>query len=179
MTAPLICALIGELLEIEAINDVPFASMIGQTIPIVLVPIILGLTIRHFYPAWTVRQQQSMERLSFLAISLLIIIIVSSTYDLLTPAVVQWAVVMAILFTAVLSGLGSLIARFAAPSLNKSQWSAIMFGFPARNLGLAALLAINVFGIIEMATFGVIFFVVQAFLLVPLAIVLRRERILR
>ncbi len=173
VTAPLSCLLIGELLMIEPIRAVPFGSMLSQTIPTVLLPIVLGIAIRHLYPAWTLRHQQFMERLSFVAIGLLIVAILASRYDLLTPAILGSATVMAILFTILLSTLGWTIARLVAPALNHPHWLAIMFGFPARNLGLTALLAANVFGMIEMATFGVVFFVVQLFMLVPIALLLR------
>ena len=175
LTAPVTCWLIGKFFSIEALGVVPLASMVGQTIPTVLLPVVLGLAIRHLYPSWTFRHQQFMERLSFVAIAILIVVIFVSRIDFLTPAIVGSAMVMAILFTILLSALGWAIAHFAAASLGESQRSAILFGFPARNLGLAALLAANVFGMIELATFGAVFFVVQIFFLLPLATVLRHK----
>jgi predicted Na+-dependent transporter len=82
---------------------------------------------------------------------------------------------MAVLFTIVLSALGWAVARLTTTTLGKPQRSAILFGFPARNLGLAALLAANVFGIIEMAIFGVVVFVLQIFFLLPLAVAVRHK----
>jgi BASS family bile acid:Na+ symporter len=175
VTAPLSCLLIAELLMIEPIRAVPFGLMLSQTIPTVLLPVVLGIVIRHLYPSWTLRHQEFMERLSFVAIGLLIIVILASQYDFLTPPIVGSAIVMAILFTVVLLVLGWTLARFTAPSLGNSVWSGIMFGFPARNLGLAALLAANVFGMIELAAFGVVFFIVQFFVLLPLALVCRHR----
>ena len=175
LTAPLTCWLIGKFLLIETLGAVPLTSMVGQTIPTVLLPVVLGIAIRHLCPSWTLRHQQFMERLSFVAIALLIIVIVVSRIDFLTPAIVGSAMVMAVLFTIVLSALGWAIALLSAPSLGQSQRSAILFGFPARNLGLAALLAAKVFGIIEMAAFGAVFFVVQIFFLLPLATALRHR----
>ncbi len=173
VTAPLSCLVIGEFLMIEPIRAVPFGQMVSQTIPTVLLPVVLGIAIRHLYPAWTLRHQQLAERLSFVAIGLLIMAILASRYDLLTPAILGSATVMAILLTIVLSAFGWTMARLAAPALNQPHWSAIMFGFPARNLGLTALLAANVFGMIEMATFGTVIFVVQFLILVPIALTLR------
>ena len=175
VTAPLSCLLIAQLLMIEPIRAVPFGSMLSQTIPTVLLPVVLGIVIRRRYPSWTLRHQESMERLSFVAIGLLIIVILASQYYFLTPAIVGSAIVMATLFTIVLLVLGWVLARFTAPSLGNSEWSGIMFGFPARNLGLAALLAANVFGMIELAAFSVVYFIVQFFILLPLALVLRRK----
>ena len=175
LTAPLTCWLIGKFLLIETLGTVPFSLMVKQTIPTVLLPVVLGIAVRHLYPSWILRHQQFMERLSFVAIALLIIVIVVSRIDFLTPAIVGSAMVMAVLFTIVLSALGWAIALLSAPSLGQSQRSAILFGFPARNLGLAALLAAKVFGIIEMAAFGAVFFVVQIFFLLPLATALRHR----
>lgn len=175
LTAPLVCWLIGKLLLIETLGAVPLASMVGQTIPTVLLPAILGIGIRHFYPAWTLKHQHAMERLSFVAVVVLIVVVLASQYDFLTLQIVTSAVVMAVIFTIVLSALGWAAARLTTPALGEPQRSAILFGFPARNLGLAALLAANVFGMIEMATFGVVFFVVQIFFLLPLAMALRHR----
>jgi BASS family bile acid:Na+ symporter len=174
LTAPLSCWLIGKFLSIDAVAAVPFTSMIKQTIPIVLIPIIVGMGIRQLWPSWVERHYPSADRMSFFAILLLIGVILTLQFNYLTPAILVSAILMAIVFTIILSVMGWTVARLMAPSLNKSQWSGIMFGFPARNLGLATLLAANVFGVIEMAAFGLVFFIIQILILLPLGFALRR-----
>jgi ABC-type transport system involved in cytochrome c biogenesis permease subunit len=49
---------------------------------------------------------------------------------------------------------------------------ALLFGFPARNVSIATLVSVAALGRTDFASFGVVFFLVQAAILVPLALVM-------
>ncbi len=56
---------------------------------------------------------------------------------------------------------------------------ALVWGFPARNLAIAALIATTVVGQLAMATFGAVLFAVHLTVMIPLALFLGRANVRR
>lgn len=80
----------------------------------------------------------------------------------------------AALFTGVLLAAGWLLGRFASDEVTERQ--ALLFGFPARNMAVASLLAVAAFGQVDIAAFAAVFFLVQVLVLMPLALFLGQAR---
>jgi bile acid:Na+ symporter, BASS family len=175
ITAPLICVLIAGLLVHETIGSIPFGQILRQTIPNVLVPVVAGMAVRHWMRDWIMGHQRWMETLGFAAVLVLVATVLTSQLGMLTASMVISAVWLSAVFTILLLCVGWCAARLTAVENCRQRMTALMFGFPARNIGLSTLLAANVFGKVELAAFGAIFFVTQLLMLVPFALWFRRS----
>jgi hypothetical protein len=106
---------------------------------------------------------------------ILIGVVLGAQSGLLTRSLVLSAASTAMVFTVLLLCIGWCAGWILVPDRSQLRRTGLMFGFPARNIGLSALLAANVFGKIEFAAFGAIFFVTQLLMLVPIALWVRRS----
>ncbi len=175
VSAPLICLLIARLLDLEAIGSMPFGQILRQTIPNVLVPVVAGMAARYWMRDWIVRHQRARELLGFALVAVLIGVVLGAQAGLLTWSLVLSAASTAMVFTVLLLCIGWCAGWLLMPDSLQTRRTGLMFGFPARNIGLSALMAANVFGKIELAAFGAIFFVTQLLMLVPIALWVRRS----
>jgi BASS family bile acid:Na+ symporter len=175
ITAPLICVLIAGLLVHETIGSIPFGQILRQTIPNVLVPVVAGMAARYWMRDWIMGHQRWMETLGFAAVVVLVATVLASQLGMLTASMVVSAVWLSAVFTILLLCVGWCAAWLTAAENCRQRMTALMFGFPARNIGLSTLLAANVFGKVELAAFGAIFFVTQLLILVSLALWFRRS----
>jgi hypothetical protein len=80
-------------------------------------------------------------------------------------------VVVAVLFTGGAAAVGLSVAR--ALSWNRVDTLTLVAGFPARSLGIAALVAINALGRVDFLSFAATFYLVQALLLIPVMLLAR------
>jgi BASS family bile acid:Na+ symporter len=152
--------------------------LIQQMVIGVLLPICLGMSLRAWVPAWVARQQQRL-RLQALGLAALLAIIAAIVANQIDTILGELGVLIAVavLFTLVMLAAGWVLAR--PVPVASAQRRAILFGFPARNLSIATLLAVTVFDRPEMASFGVVFFIVQASGLIPIALLVgARDRAL-
>jgi bile acid:Na+ symporter, BASS family len=178
VTMPAAVALGFALLNLTGAGiEVPLAKLVQQTILGVLVPILAGMTIRALAPDWVERQRRRLQAFGLLALLAIIAAIVT---DQFATIVEQFAMLAAaaLLFTMLMLAAGWAMGRFARDA--SMQRRALLFGFPARNVSIATLVAIAVFRRPDMASIGVIFFIVQAAILIALALRLSAaERALR
>ena len=149
--------------------DLPMAKMLQQTVIGLLLPVLVGMAVRHLASAWTTRHEQILRRLALLAVGLLVAFIVT---DQITFIRAQLALLLltAALFTGVLLAVGWLVGRILSRA--GAERRALLFGFPARNMGVAMLVAVAAFGRVDIAAFSAVFFLVQVLVLVPLALLL-------
>jgi BASS family bile acid:Na+ symporter len=175
---PLSVTLGFRLLALDAAGvELPVARLLQQTVLSVLVPIVLGMALRALLTAWVERQRARLQVFALLALLTILAVIAVNQFGTI---VAQLGVLVptALLFTVATLGAGWAIALRAAP--DAPQRRALLFGFPARNMSIAALLAVAVFRRPEMAGFAVVFFILQAAALIPLALLLgAHERAMR
>jgi len=152
--------------------DLPMANVLQQTVIGLLLPVLTGMAVRHFASAWTASYEQILQRLALLAVGLLVAFIVTDQISFIRA---QLALVLltAALFTGLLLAVGWLLGR--ALSRSGAERRALLFGFPARNLAVATLLAVAAFGRVDIAAFAAVFFLMQVLVLVPLALLLGRR----
>lgn len=156
--------------------EVPHARLVQQMAIGVLLPIGLGMSLRAWAPAWVARHRLRLQALGLAALLAIIAAIVADQFDAILGQL-GVLVAVAVLFTLVTLAAGWVVAR--PVPVATAQRRAILFGFPARNLSIATLLAVTVFDRPEMASFGVVFFIVQASGLVPIALLVgARDRAL-
>ena len=149
--------------------DLPTARVLQQTVIGLLLPVLVGMTVRHLASAWTARHEQILQRLALLAVGLLVAFIVIDQIAFIR-AQLALLLLTAALFTGVLLAVGWLVGRILTRA--GAERRALLFGFPARNMAVATLLAVAAFGRVDIAAFAAVFFLVQVLVLVPLALLL-------
>lgn len=151
----------------------PAAKILQQTVIGLLLPVLAGMAVRHFAPNWVARHESILRGLALLAVGLLVAFIIADQATLIRGQLTL-LLQTAVLFTGVLLAAGWLLGRFAADEMAERQ--ALLFGFPARNMAVASLLAVAAFGRVDIAAFAAVFFLVQVLVLIPLALLLGQSR---
>jgi BASS family bile acid:Na+ symporter len=120
-----------------------------------LLPVLVGMAVRHLASAWTARHERLLQRLALLAVGLLVAFIVT---DQITFIRAQLALLLltAALFTGVLLAVGWLLGPIVSRA--RAERRAVLFGLPARNMAVAILVAVAAFGRADIAAFAAVFF---------------------
>lgn len=153
--------------------ELPVLKILQQTVLGLVLPLVAGMIIGKRAPVWSLRWRGRLQKLSFVAVAAIFLFVVVAQFTAIRE---QWPVLLgaSLLYTFTLLGLGGLVARLAA--LGDDERRAVLWGFPARNLAVAALLATVAVGQLEMATFAAVLFAVHLGVMVPLAAWLGRVR---
>jgi BASS family bile acid:Na+ symporter len=149
--------------------ELPIAKVLQQTVIGLLLPVLVGMAVRRLASAWTARHEPALRRLALLAVGFLVAFIVTDQISFIR-AQLALLLLVAALFTGLLLAVGWLLGR--ALSRSSAERRALLFGFPARNMAVATLVAVAAFGRIDIAAFAAVFFLVQVLVLVPLALLL-------
>jgi BASS family bile acid:Na+ symporter len=170
VTMPAIVVLGFRLLHLDAAGfHLPYGKLLAQTVMGLLLPILIGMTIRRRAHRWAQRWRLPLQRCALAALGCIIAFVLADQWRLVRS---QWVVVAsgALAYTLACLGIGLVVAHFAARDPDTRR--ALLFGFPARNVTIATLIAVAMQGRTDAASFGAVFFLVQAALIVPLARVL-------
>ena len=168
---PLIAALLFEQLLAQQTGFVlPVGKVMQQVLTGLLLPLGTGMLIRGYAPLFVKHNRRRFQGLSVIALAALLTIVVLVEGDSILSSLAA-IVIAAVLFTAGAALLGLSIAK--AFSWPRMETITMVAAFPARSLSVATLVAINVLGRSEFLSFAVVFFLVQAALLVPAMIVAR------
>jgi BASS family bile acid:Na+ symporter len=148
------------------------AGRLAQQIAVGLVlPLAAGMLVRHFAPAAVARARRPLQALGTVAIvAVLAIVVVDQAATI--RAQIGALLAAAGLFTLATLAIGAAVARLVADRPEDRR--ALVWGFPARNVGVATLIATAVIGQTAMASFVAVLFALQVALLAPLALWLRR-----
>ena len=159
-------------LQANAEAALPILKVAQQTTFGFLLPLLFGMLIRFRSPAWVERWGRPLQGLGMAAIVAILGMVV---VDQITAIRAQFGILLgaSILFTLVMLIAGLIVAKLLTRARNDQR--AIMWGFPARNVALATLVATSVLGKVAVASFIAILFATQIVVLVPLAIWLRRR----
>ncbi len=159
ISMPLLTAAgIALFLDRQDAIPVPVARMVGQLVLMLLLPLGLGMVLRHGWPELVRHAGRWLRRLSLLGLTVLVgVILYAQRADLASGLgpIVTAALVFSI--TAMLTGwvLGWLVG------LNRRDRFTLLLEFGVRNLALVALIGITVFGRVEMVLFATLFLVVE------------------
>jgi len=155
----------------EAVH-LPPGPMMRQIALGLLLPIAAGMVIRHLAPAFVERHRARLQWASLLALAGILGLIVVDQAATIREHLAGLVLASA-LFTAIAASLGAgLAGLFGWSRLHRVTMVA---AFPARSLSMATLVAVGVLGRMEFLSFAVVFFVVQALLLVPLMLRARAQ----
>jgi BASS family bile acid:Na+ symporter len=136
----------------------PAASVVRQVATGLIAPVVAGMLLRHYAPAFAERHLNQFKIVSLLAMASWILLVIASQTETIRRNLVP-ILVAAVSFTAVAGAIGLAVAN--ALRWPRSEVVTVAVGFPARSLSVATLLAVNVLGRLEFLSFAVIFFLVQ------------------
>lgn len=171
VSTPLIAGLaFSVLLEQQAGFVLPTGKVMQQVVTGLLLPVSAGMLVRHYAAGFVERNRARFQRVSLVAILVMLAILLVDQADAIWRNLVS-IVLAAVLFTIAAAALGLGLAK--AFAWNREDTVTMVAAFPSRSLSIATLIAVNVLGRLEFLSFAVIFFVVQAALLVPGMILFR------
>jgi len=170
-STPLIATLAFDLLlEQQASVALPVGKVTEQVVTGLLLPVAVGMLVRRYAPSFAERNRARLQRLSMLAVAGMLAIILldqAATIERNLASIITAAV----LFTVAAAVLGWVVAKGLC--WNRADTLAVVAGFPSRSLAVAALIALNVLGRSDFLSFAATFYLVQAFVLVPIMLLAR------
>ena len=170
-STPLIATLAFDLLlEQQASVALPVGKVTEQVVTGLLLPVAVGMLVRRYAPSFAERNRVRLQRLSMLAVAGMLAIILldqAATIERNLASIITAAV----LFTVAAAVLGWVVAKGLC--WNRADTLAVVAGFPSRSLAVAALIALNVLGRSDFLSFAATFYLVQAFVLVPIMLLAR------
>lgn len=166
VATPLVASLgFAVFLNTSAAFDLPLATVARQMLIGLLLPLLTGMLIRHRAPLWTARWNGRLRTLSLLAIAMVFALIVGEHLDTIWTRLGVFLSASAC-FTAAMLATGLLVAQVATRAAADRR--ALVWGFPARNVAVATLIATAAIGRAEMLSFVAVLFATQIAVLVPL-----------
>jgi len=145
--------------------ELPLVRLVQQTVAVLLLPLLVGMSIRHCAAAWTLRFRSQLQLLAALAIATVFGFVVVNQ----STAIGKYfgtLLATSLLFTLTTLGIGLIVVRLLTRSVRDRR--ALLWGFPARNVAVAVFIATAVVGQAEMASFAAVLLATQLALFVPL-----------
>jgi bile acid:Na+ symporter, BASS family len=175
IVTPLIAgAMFGLLLAQDTGFSLPVLKVMQQVATGLLLPVAVGMLVRHRAPAWVARNRARLQALGLIALGLMLGFLIFDQAGTILEHF-DTIVLAAVLFMSGAAALGFGLAR--AFSWNREDTVTLIAAFPSRSLSIATLIAVNVLGRMEFLSFAVVFFLVQVALLVPVMLFARgRQR---
>jgi BASS family bile acid:Na+ symporter len=137
---------------------VPVRQIIMQLIVMLLLPIALGMWLRHRYTELICSYNNMFQRSSIFLVAALISLIFYNQSDQFSGQIYQ-VILLSLLFTAILIGLTWLLSLLFK-SLKRNR-IVLFIEFPVRNLALAAVISVNIFETSDYVVFGAVMFLTQ------------------
>jgi BASS family bile acid:Na+ symporter len=177
VTLPLISSLfMGLLLENAQGVHIPVGSLMGQLLVALLVPICLGMGLRRRYPERTIALAPRLQRGSVVVIGIIVILAVIYTPadQRVDPSFEGTAFLAALVWTLLAGGIG--IACAILLRLPTDDRFTFFVEFAARNIAVAAIVAMSGLKRLDLTLFSGVYFAVGYPLVIAVA-ALRRRRI--
>jgi len=170
-TMPLLfAAVVPAALGVQAFG-VPIGDMTSRLLLFLLLPVAVGMSLRHLFPA-AIERGGRVARTSGVGLLVFFLALVFVDQRHAIVEIFGEALLLTVTFT-----LLALLAGWSSGSilhLNGIERAVLAIEFGVRNVGIAALLALTTFQQPEFAAFGALFLLLQAPVLI-LALLLRRR----
>ena len=150
--------------------DVPLVRMALQLLLLLLLPVALGMGLRHWHEQFTDRHGPALRRLSICALAALVVSIIYNQRQLLGEDLME-VTGAALLFSLCAVTLAWTIGLLAG--LKREDCFTLMLEFSVRNLAITAVIGITVLGRVEILLFAAIFLLVQLLLAVLMTLIYR------
>jgi BASS family bile acid:Na+ symporter len=169
--------LVGRGVELAAGGQfdlsVPMAALVGQLFVMLTVPVGLGMWVRHAWPGFARRHQQSMQRLAFAGVGIVLTAIILDNppaFLRALPATVPLAAVFVVCST-----VAGWMTAAAVTSDPRDRFT-IAAEFGTRNLGVAMAVAVTMLGRLDFARFAYIYFLAETVMMLAAIAWFRRLR---
>lgn len=170
LTMPILLLSFQAYLGESATFAVPVPVILRQLLLTLLVPVLMGMALRRFWPAVTQRHQRSFFGLSLAALAALIGFIIAHEAE---HFVSEWPAIARVV--GLLTGL-AMLAGYATGWLCRAGATdrfTVGMVFVVRNVGIATAIAVTVLGDLEFAVFATAYFLSQVPLLLAAVAVFR------
>jgi bile acid:Na+ symporter, BASS family len=174
LTTPLALAVFQAQLGESTGFPVPFGVLAGQLFVLLVLPVMIGMGIRHHWPAITQNHGRTLLGFSIAALTVLLGFIIVQEADQFANALADIAVAAALL-TVLAFGTGWGTARVCGAG--STDRFTIGMVFVVRNVGIATAIAVTVLGRVEFAVFATAYFLAQVPILVGAVLVFRYVRV--
>jgi BASS family bile acid:Na+ symporter len=145
----------------------PVAKVAQQAVVGILLPLLAGMLLRHLAPVWATRWRGRFEALGFAAIVMVLGVVGFDQFATIRQQV-HLLFGVAAGYTIATVGLGAVTGALAARA--KGDRDAATWGFPARNVAVAALLATATVDAAGIAAFLAVLFTTQVALLFAVSV---------
>lgn len=166
LTMSLAFSLYDYLLGGQFMFAVPTPALVSRLLVMVVVPVVTGMLLRRFAPAWSLRWSTILRKISVVGVSVLILYVLATQKQLITD---DWRVIaaasLAFMMLALLTGMafGRLLRLPAADLLTCG------IVFAVRNVALAMAIAVTILNRVEYAAFSLVYFLTEVPLLLLFA----------
>jgi BASS family bile acid:Na+ symporter len=150
---------------------VPPPALVAKMTVMVVLPIVAGMGVRRFRPAFVERYAKTLQTIGICGVAFLVAYVLTTRRDQLTEGWQQTAVAgAAFMTTAMLSGLafGGILKLTAGDGVT------VGISFAVRNVALALAIAVTLLNRTEYAVFAVVYFLTEVPLLLGAAAAYRR-----
>ena len=169
LTVPVAGLVVGYATHGPSIAQVPQALLLVQLLATIVLPVSLGMVVRHRWPAFAELRQPSLQRMGFALLgALLATIIVADTRGFV--AGLSAAVPLSAAFVAGSFVVGGGVGHVLGGDLRERI--ALAIEFATRNVAIATMLAVTL-GRIEFATFATTYFLTELPVMLTAAAVFR------
>lgn len=161
--------------QLGELRFIPAGLMARELIMMMLLPLLLGASVRAKRPEWIARNQSQLRATAMISmVTLLLLVIGTGIKQIVTH--LQEIALLTCLSTALLFLTGWLISLVFR--LNTADRWAVLLELPCRNLAIAAIIGITVLDRPELVRFSAAFFILQAAMILTLftAVGRRKER---
>jgi BASS family bile acid:Na+ symporter len=158
VTVPLVSLILETLLDRPLGLSAPPGVLFRQLVVMLAVPAALGFWVRRRWPEVAIRYKSTVERASFVGVSLLLTVIIASDVHGFVSTL-RTAVPVAVAFIAGAFAIGWATSIFVTRDPRDRFTLAVEFG--TRNVGVALAIAVTVLGRVEFARFGATYFLTE------------------
>jgi bile acid:Na+ symporter, BASS family len=173
LTTPLALTVLQTQLGESTGFPVPFGVLAGQLFVLLVLPVLIGMGIRHRWPAITQNHGRTLLGFSIAALTVLLGFIIVQEAEQFASALADIAVAAALL-TVLAFGTGWAMGRVCGAGSTDRFTIGIVF--VVRNVGIATAIAVTVLGRVEFAVFATAYFLAQVPILVGAVLVFRYVR---
>ena len=161
-------AAFGRQLDLTA----PISPLLGQLLLMLTVPVGFGMWARRRWKEWALRCQPTMQRLGFLGVGIVLVLIILDDPTAFISALPD-TVPLAAAFVACSTAVGWITA--ATVTADRGDRFTLAAEFGTRNLGVAMAIAVTLLGRVEFARFAYVYFLTELPLMLVAIAVFRRR----
>ena len=173
VAVPALTHLLGWALRQPIHAGAPVALLLLQLGFVIALPVALGMTVRHRWPAWTRARSVWFQRAAFALLGLLLATVIAVEH--VRIATVLWQVVSIAAAFVILSFAAGWASGAAVRASGPDRFT-LAAEFATRNIAIATTIAVTMLGRTEFAVFGSVYFLTELPLMLAAVVVWRWRR---